>query len=156
MVGKGEVERANYTLPVGVIVIKDSKVLLVKHNYGSANGKYLNPGGFLKDGELPEEAAVREVFEETGIKISPVGMIAVRCRSNEWYMVFKADYVEGDPCKKAEENDEAVFMDIGEALSNPLVTDTAKTLIQTSLYGKVIPAVDCRKYRWMYSVDNIV
>ena len=53
----------NYSLSVGVIVIKDSKVLLVKHNYGSANGKYLNPGGFLKDGELPEEAAVREVFE---------------------------------------------------------------------------------------------
>ena len=47
----------NYSLSVGVIVIKDSKVLLVKHNYGSANGKYLNPGGFLKDGELPEEAA---------------------------------------------------------------------------------------------------
>lgn len=41
----------NYSLSVGVIVIKDSKVLLVKHNYGSANGKYLNPGGFLKDGE---------------------------------------------------------------------------------------------------------
>ena len=59
----------NYSLSVGVIVIKDSKVLLVKHNYGSANGKYLNPGGFLKDGELPEEAAVREIFEETGVKI---------------------------------------------------------------------------------------
>ena len=145
----------NYSLSVGVIVIKDSKVLLVKHNYGSANGKYLNPGGFLKDGELPEEAAVREVFEETGVKISPVGMIAVRCRSNEWYMVFKADYVEGEPCANTEENDEAVFMDIDEALSNPLVTDTAKTLIQTVLCGKVIPAVDSRKNRWMYSVDNM-
>ena len=145
----------NYSLSVGVIVIKDSKVLLVKHNYGSANGKYLNPGGFLKDGELPEEAAVREVFEETGVKISPVAMIAVRCRSNEWYMVFKADYVEGEPCANTEENDEAVFMDIDEALSNPLVTDTAKTLIQTVLCGKVIPAVDCRKNRWMYSVDNM-
>ena len=70
-------------------------------------------------------------------------------------MVFKADYVEGEPCKNAEENDEAVFMDIDEALSNPLVTDTAKTLIQTALCGKSIPAVDCRKNRWMYSVDNI-
>lgn len=36
----------NYSLSVGVIVIKDSKVLLVKHNYGSANGKYLNPEDF--------------------------------------------------------------------------------------------------------------
>ncbi len=145
----------NYSLSVGVIVIKYNKILLVKHNYGSANGKYLNPGGFLKDGELPEEAAVREVFEETGVKIIPVGMIAVRCRSNEWYMVFKADYVEGEPCNNSEENDEAVFMDIEEALSNPLVTDTAKALIRTALSGRVIPAVDCRKNRWMYSVENL-
>ena len=50
---------------------------------------------------------------------------------------------------------ELVFMDIDEALSNPLVTDTAKTLIQTALCGKAIPAVDCRKNRWMYSVDKI-
>lgn len=146
----------NYSLAVGVIVIKDSKVLLVKHNYGAANGMFLNPGGFLKDGELPEEAAIREVLEETSVKISPVGMIAVRCRNNEWYMVLKADYVEGEPCINPEENDEALFMDIEEALSNPLVTDTAKTLIQTALCGKVMPAVDCGNNRWMYSADNIV
>ena len=70
-------------------MIKDSKVLLVKHNYGSANGKYLNPGGYLKEGELPEEAVVREVFEETGIKVVPTGVIAVRCSGNGWYMVFE-------------------------------------------------------------------
>lgn len=30
-----------------------------------------------------------------------------------------------------------------------IVTDTAKTLIQTALCGKLIPAVDCRKNRWI-------
>lgn len=145
----------NYSLSVGVIVIKESKVLLVKHNYGSANGKYLNPGGYLKDGELPEEAAVREIFEETGVKIFPIGMIAIRCRCNEWYMVFKADYVSGEPQANPEENDEAVFMDIDKALSNPLVTDTAKTLIQAAMSGRCMRGIDCRKERKMYSVDNI-
>lgn len=145
----------NYNLSVGVIVTNNAKVLLVKHNYGSAKGKYLNPGGFLKEGELPEEAAVREVFEETGIKVAPTGMIAVRCSSNGWYMVFKADYVEGEPCSNPEENDEAVFMNIEEALSHPFVTDTAKKLIRTALSGKVIPGEDCRKNRWMYSIDKI-
>ena len=145
----------NYSLSVGVIVIKDSDVLLVKHNYGSAKGKYLNPGGFLKDGELPEEAAMREVLEETGIRVSPAGMIAVRCRSNEWYMVLKADYIEGTPRANSEENDEALFMDIEEALSNPSVTDTAKTLIRVALTQKEIPSVDCRKNRRLYSVDNL-
>lgn len=146
----------NYSLSVGVIVIRDSKVLLVKHNYGSANGKYLNPGGYLKDSELPEDTAVREVFEETGVNISPVGMIAVRCQSSEWYMVLKADYIGGEPRVNKAENDEAVFMDISEALSNPLVTDTAKGLIQTALKNKVIPFKDCGKNRVIYSTDNII
>ena len=146
----------NYSLSVGVIVIRDSKVLLVKHNYGSANGKYLNPGGYLKDGELPEEAAIREVFEETGVKICPVGMIAVRCRSNEWYMVLKADYIDGEPRTNRSENDDAVFMDISEALAHPCVTDTAKSLIHSALKNRSIPAVDCRKNRIIYSVDNVI
>ena len=145
----------NYSLSVGVIVIRESKVLLVKHNYGSAKGKYLNPGGYLKEGELPEEAAVREVFEETGVKILPIGMIAIRCSCNGWYMVFKADYVEGESHANLEENDEAIFMDIDEALSNPLVTDTAKTLIQATMSGKMIEGIDCRKGRRMYSVENM-
>lgn len=146
----------NYNLSVGVIVFKGTGVLLVRHNYGSANGKYLNPGGYLRDGELPEDAAVREVFEETGVKIKPVGMIAIRCQSGEWYMVLKAEYIEGEPCVNLSENDDVIFMNISDALNHPCVTDTAKTLIQAALINKTIPAKDCRKNRLLYSVDNII
>lgn len=146
----------NYSLSVGVIVFREKEVLLVRHNYGSANGKYLNPGGYLKDGELPEDAAIREVFEETGVKIKPVGMVAIRCQSGEWYMVLKADYIEGEPRADLSENDAAVFMDISDALNHPCVTDTAKTLIRSALTNKSMPAKDCRKNRILYSVDNIV
>lgn len=146
----------NYSLAVGVIVFKGTEVLLVRHNYGSANGKYLNPGGYLRDGELPEDAAVREVFEETGVKIKPVGMIAIRCQSGEWYMVLKAEYIEGEPCVNLSENDDVIFMNISDALNYPCVTDTAKTLIQAALINKTIPAKDCRKNRLLYSVDNII
>ena len=69
-------------------------MLLVRHNYGSVKGKYLNPGGYLREGELPEDAAIREVFEETGVKIKPIGMIAIRCQNGEWYMVLKAEYID--------------------------------------------------------------
>ena len=146
----------NYSLSVGAIVFRRTEVLLVRHNYGSANGKYLNPGGYLKNDELPEEAAIREVFEETGVKIAPVGMIAVRCQSGSWYMVFKADYVEGEPRVQLSENDDAVFMDISEALQHPHVTDTAKTLIRTALENKAMTARDCRKNRVLYSIGGIV
>lgn len=145
----------NYSLSVGVIVFKDTKVLLVRHNYGSANGKYLNPGGYLKDGELPEDAAKREVAEETGVRISPIGMIALRCRDHEWYMALKAGYAGGEPRINPDENDDALFMEIDEALEHPLVTDTAKFLIRTALFDKTIPAVNDRKNRVIYSVDNL-
>lgn len=145
----------NYSLAVGVIVLKDQKVLLVKHNYGSANGKYLNPGGYLQDGELPEAAAIREVFEETNIHIDNLAMIAVRCQADNWYMVFKGEYAGGEPCSDGLENNDAVFMGIDEALSDPLVTDTAKTLIRIALNGKAIISKKHPKNRVMYSVDKV-
>lgn len=46
------------------------KLLLVKHHLFN---KWLQPGGHIEDDETPEEAAIREVFEETGIKISLLG-----------------------------------------------------------------------------------
>ncbi len=146
----------NYSLSVGAIVFRGAEVLLVRHNYGSADGKYLNPGGYLKDGELPEEAAIREVFEETGVKIAPVGMIAIRCQSGGWYMALKADHVGGEPRVQLSENDDALFMNISEALCHPYVTDTAKALIRAALVNKVIPARDCRKSRVLYSIDEII
>ena len=46
------------------------KLLLVKH---SDYKKWLQPGGHIEDNETPEEAAVREVYEETGIKTTLIG-----------------------------------------------------------------------------------
>lgn len=44
-------------------------VLLVWHN---ATGKWMFPGGHVDDGETAIRAALREVFEETGVKAVPV------------------------------------------------------------------------------------
>lgn len=48
----------------------NKKILLVKHK---DYDKWLQPGGHIEDDETPEEAAIREVYEETGIKITILG-----------------------------------------------------------------------------------
>lgn len=50
----------------GGILIHKGKVLLVKHK---KLGIWLNPGGHIDEDELPHEAAEREFFEETGIRV---------------------------------------------------------------------------------------
>ena len=51
---------------VGAIIMKDGKVLMV----GNERANYLySVGGRIKFGETAEEAIVREVYEETGVKM---------------------------------------------------------------------------------------
>ena len=49
------------------LVINDNKALLVFHPHLS---QWLQPGGHIDDGESPVEAAIREVYEETGLLCS--------------------------------------------------------------------------------------
>ena len=46
------------------LVIKDDHALLIYHPYIK---QWFQPGGHIDDGEEPIQAAIREVFEETGV-----------------------------------------------------------------------------------------
>lgn len=54
---------------VGVIITKDQKVLLGKRKNSHGDGSWSFPGGHLEFGEMPEDCAIRETLEETGIRI---------------------------------------------------------------------------------------
>jgi 8-oxo-dGTP diphosphatase len=54
---------------VAVMVIKDRRVLLGRRRNAHGDGTWAFPGGHLEFNESVEECAVREVFEETGIRI---------------------------------------------------------------------------------------
>lgn len=57
---------------VGVIIIRDSKVLLGKRKHAHGEGTWSFAGGHLEFGESILECAQREALEETGLKIMDV------------------------------------------------------------------------------------
>ena len=54
------------------IITKDDQVLLIKKARGPYKGMLDLPGGSLEHGEIVSEALVREVEEETGLRVSEV------------------------------------------------------------------------------------
>ena len=58
---------------VGALIVKNGKILMVQ----SSHDYLYSVGGRIKMGETAREAIVREVFEETGVKMDVKRLIAV-------------------------------------------------------------------------------
>jgi ADP-ribose pyrophosphatase len=69
---------------VGVALVEDGKILLVKRGRDPGRGLWAVPGGKVRHGEPMRDAARREVREETGLDVE-VGEA-----------VWVGEYIEGD------------------------------------------------------------
>ena len=147
----------NWFQSVTGVVIKDNKVLLARHTYGSGKGLYIVPGGYVEFGEMPQDAVKREIFEETKIVAEPKNIIGIRFNDKDWYVAFSAEYVSGEAVSDDDENDAVVWMDIPEALEREDVPGLTKTLIQCALkdsegFGQ-LPYVSRNRPGFLYGVD---
>lgn len=92
-------------LGVSVSVWRDQQVLLVKRGNAPAKGLWAPVGGRVEWGETLEEAATREVREETGVTCAIVGfsqlreMIRPGITSGHHVVlaVFAARWISGEP-----------------------------------------------------------
>jgi ADP-ribose pyrophosphatase len=92
---------------VGAVVFKDGCVLLVRRGQPPAEDFWAIPGGSVEIGEALQEAAEREILEETGIHIrasKPIYTFDVIDRDADGKVRFHyvivdlaADYVGGEP-----------------------------------------------------------
>ena len=55
---------------VGVVIVRDGKLLLIRRGRGANKGMWAVPGGKVEFGETREAAAVREAREETGLEVA--------------------------------------------------------------------------------------
>ena len=74
-------------LPVAVCVAKDRKnrILIARRNLKPGINKWALPGGFIESGENSEDACLRELQEETGLKGKIERLIGVYSQKSTYY-----------------------------------------------------------------------
>ena len=67
----------NRGISVDAVMVRGDEILLVRRRGSPYQGYWANAGGFVDWNESVEEAVVREVFEETGLRVSQVDLVGV-------------------------------------------------------------------------------
>ena len=97
-----------------ILAVTDDEKLLINKEFRMACNSYIYnlPAGLIEEGETPEEAAKRELFEETGMEITDVIAVSKPYFTADGYtnersvMVFCR--VKGEPTNKNESDDEEI------------------------------------------------
>jgi len=64
-------------LAVDALILIEGKLVLVRRGNEPYKGRYALPGGFVEYGETTEQAAVREVLEETALRTKVISLFGV-------------------------------------------------------------------------------
>lgn len=117
----------------GCVIKRDNKILMVKEAKKKCYGKWNFPAGHVDEFETIPEAAIREVFEETGCKVKLTGVLPIATDYKEtetfFHIRFTAETVEENIKFDTEEILDVKWIDI-EELKN--MTDAELRGVNTS------------------------
>lgn len=87
---------------IGIMILKDGKVLLGKRKGSHGEGEYSFPGGHLEYMESFEDCARREIAEECGIEVKNIRFqllanVLTYAPKHYVHIGMIADYVSGEP-----------------------------------------------------------
>lgn len=79
------------------IINKDNKILMIKRAKNEGNLLWAFPGGKVEEGETKEEACIREIYEETGIKVQIQKILGERIHPDTEVKItyFLCNYLSG-------------------------------------------------------------
>jgi 8-oxo-dGTP diphosphatase len=128
------------SIGVGGVLIHDGRVLLIRRGKEPLLGRWVVPGGTVEVGETLETALVREMEEETGIRVKPSDLLTVFDRIQRegnrvlyHYVIvdYLCDYLSGAP--RAGSDAEAVALVSPEELPAYDLPPKALEVVQDAL-----------------------
>lgn len=121
-----EQHKPSANVGVSVLIQKGDRILLEKRAHAHGAGTWGPPSGHIDYGETPEQTAMRETQEETGVSIND---LKFRCVTNDIFekdqkhyitLWFQAAYVAGEAKLKAPDEESEVGWFALDALPQPL------------------------------------
>lgn len=118
---------------VGVVLLQGDAILLVQRGNEPNKGLWAIPGGKVKSGEKLEEAAAREVAEETGLQTQVGEVVWVGEHIDESHHIVLVDFegtVIGGELAAADDAADVVWVALDDLGGYPM-TPTMYELIET-------------------------
>ncbi|ESQ73744.1 DNA mismatch repair protein MutT [Asticcacaulis sp. AC402] len=118
---------------MGVVCRRGDEVLLIRRGQPPRQGEWSIPGGKVRPGENLFDAALRELYEETGVRATITHLVEVyEIIDSEFHYIlidYAADWLSGDP-RPGDDAEEACFMPLAEALQTVVQPDLRDVLLK--------------------------